>query len=247
MKTIVVMPAYYAEKTLKKTLNDIPPGAVSGVILVDDGSRDATARVARSLGLDVIVHPRNRGYGAAQKTGYSKALSLGADLVALIHPDHQYDPSALPVMIAAVSSGSRAHVCLGSRMSLPGEALRSGMPLYRYLANRILSSFANSALRLNLSEYHTGFRVYRADFLASIGFENFSDDFIFDFQIIFKAALCGFGIVESPVGYRCTPESSSISFSRGVAYSAGVIRLLLAHRLSKVPAHLSRLDPPPPT
>src|SRR6516225_5527507 len=177
-KIIAVMPAYNAEATLAATLADIPSGSVDEVILVDDGSTDRTVQVAREMGLTVIVHPQNRGYGGNQKTCYQEALARGADIVVMIHPDYQYDSRVIPHAVGFLELGI-CDVVLGNRVRSRQEALAGGMPLYKYLCNRVLTTVENFALGQNLGDFHSGFRVYRREVLERIPFEQNSDDFVF--------------------------------------------------------------------
>lgn len=217
MKTIVVMPAYNAEKTLERTLADIPKGAADEVILVDDASRDGTAALARKLGLHTIVHEKNKGYGGNQKTCYKAALERGADVVIMLHPDYQYDARLLPYMTGLI----RDNVCdviLGSRIRTRHEALKGGMPLYKYLMNRLLTFLENITLGTAVSETHTGYRAYSRKVLETIPFEENSDDFVFDQQLIVQVVHFNFRMGEIPVPTRYFAEASSISFSRSVTY-----------------------------
>ncbi len=220
-KIVVVMPAYNAEATLEATLAEIPPGLVDHIILVDDSSRDQTAELARRLGLETVVHPENRGYGANQKTCYDLALARGADIVAMMHPDYQYTPKLLRAMCSMIAEADYEFV-LGSRI-LCGGALAGGMPMYKYIANRCLTLFENLCLGQKLSEYHTGYRVYAKRVLEEIDYKNFSDDFVFDNQMLAEAVLrgCRMGEVSCPTKYF--PEASSINFRRSCTYGFGVL------------------------
>ena len=216
-KVIVVMPAYNAEKTLEKTYRDITPGVVTKVILVDDGSHDGTIKKAKELGIEAFTHPQNRGYGGNQKTCYTLALSKGADVVVMIHPDYQYDSSLTGDLLKPILDG-RIDVMLGSRIRTRKEALSGGMPLYKYVSNRFLTILENITLGQNLSEYHTGFRAFHKKVLKKIPFHKFSDDFVFDQQILISAIRNGFRVGEIPVPVRYFPESSSINFLRSIKY-----------------------------
>lgn len=231
-KVIAVMPAYNAAKTLTKTYRDIPKGVVDKVILVDDVSRDKTVKVAKKLKLSVVVHPQNRGYGGNQKTCYTLALSEGADIVVMIHPDYQYDSSLTGELINPIIK-NRFDVMLGSRIRTRGEALAGGMPLYKYISNRILTLIENLVLGQNLSEYHTGFRAYKKEILKKIPFHKYSDDFVFDQQILFGAIAKGARIGEIPVPVRYFPEASSINFSRSFIYGVSILRDLILYIISK--------------
>jgi glycosyltransferase involved in cell wall biosynthesis len=234
-KVIVVMPAYNAAKTLRITYDAIPMENVDHVILVDDGSRDETLRIARDLKLEVFVHARNFGYGANQKTCYTEALKAGADIVVMLHPDYQYDPTLLPNLMTPIKAGE-ADVVLGSRL-LHGHVMAQGMPWWKFLGNRFLTWMENRILGLHLSEYHTGYRAYSRSVLEEIPFLLNSDHFVFDQEIIVQAAHLGFRIREVPVPTRYFPEASSAGFSASVRYGFSIIFLLvryLLHRLSWV-------------
>jgi glycosyltransferase involved in cell wall biosynthesis len=229
-KLIVVLPAYKAEKTLERTVKAVPPGVVDEFIVVDDSSPDATAEVARRLGLTTIVHEKNLGYGGNQKTCYKAALERGADIVIMLHPDYQYDPRLVPVMANMVASDIY-DVVMASRI-LGRGALAGGMPLYKYVANRILTAIENVLLGLKLSEYHTGYRAYNGKALRSVKWQQNSDDFVFDNQIVaqFRAADLRFGEISCPTKYF--DEASSINFSRSVKYGFGVLGTAVAYRLN---------------
>ncbi len=231
-KRIVVMPAYNAAQTLVWTYAAIPLDSVSEVILVDDGSIDDTADIARRLGLDVIVHPHNAGYGANQKTCYMEALRLGADVVVMLHPDGQYDPVVIPDMIEAIE-GSEGDMVLASRFLEPGGALKGGMPLYKFMANRFLSGIENLALGLRLSEFHTGYRAYNRRFLETVPFLRNSNDFVFDTQMIFQAVAFGLKIHEVPVSTRYFEGASSISFRRSVVYGLSTLNVAFRYILHR--------------
>jgi glycosyltransferase involved in cell wall biosynthesis len=225
-RIVVVMPAYRAEKTLRKTYDAMPHDIVDEVILTDDASGDATAQLARALGIHTLVHDVNRGYGANQKTCYLEALARGADVVVMLHPDYQYDPRLVTPMASMITSGVYDLV-LGSRI-LGGTALAGGMPAWKYVANRALTAAQNLALGSKLSEFHTGFRAYsRAALLAMPLLAN-SDDFVFDNQVIAQAvaAKLRIGEISCPTSYH--GDASSINFSRSVKYGFGVINTSLA-------------------
>ena len=222
MKTIAVLPAYNAEKTLEKTLRDIPPGCVDEVILVDDASKDGTAELARKLGLTVFVHPENRGYGGNQKTCYREALKREADVVVMIHPDYQYDARVTPYLVGLI----RNDVCdfvLGNRIRTRREALDGGMPPYKYVFNRLLTVFENLWTGQNLGEWHSGLRAYNRKLLETIPWELDSDDFVFDQQMLHQAAVLGFRMGDIPVAARYFEEASSINFRRSAKY--GILTL----------------------
>jgi len=232
-KVIVVMPAYKAEKTLKKTYDDIPKDWVSEIILVDDASNDKTVEVAKSLGIPIIVHEKNKGYGANQKTCYREALKRGAEIVVMIHPDYQYDARLLPDLVKPILDG-RFEIMLGSRIRTRKEALAGGMPLYKYFANRFLTIIENIITGQNLSEWHTGFRAYTKNFLETVPFERNSDDFVFDQEILIQAVIFGFRIGEIPVPVRYFPEASSINFKRSLVYGIGTLFTLIKFLLQRL-------------
>jgi glycosyltransferase involved in cell wall biosynthesis len=224
-KVVAVLPAYNAERTLAATLADVPPGCVDEILLVDDGSTDATVRVARDMGLTVVEHGHNRGYGANQKTCYRHALAAGADVVVMIHPDYQYDSRVIPHALAFVELGI-CDVVLGSRIRSRAEARAGGMPRYKYFGNRVLTALENLLLGQNLGDFHSGFRVYRRAVLERVPFERNSDDFVFDTQLLVQAVHCGFRLGDVPVPVRYFKEASSISFLRGVKYGLGTLATL---------------------
>lgn len=233
-RVVVVMPAYNAAQTVAKTHGDLPKEIVDKVILVDDASQDETPEIARRLGLDVIVHMQNKGYGGNQKTCYIEALSSGADIVVMVHPDNQYDATRLQSMIQPIVEG-RADLVLGSRL-LEGRSatLKGGMPIWKYVSNRFLTTVENLALGTNLSEAHTGFRAYSRKLLSTIPFLLNSDDFVFDSEVIAQSVAFGFKIAEVPVPTRYFPEASSVNFRRSVIYglaTLNVARKYLMHRL----------------
>ncbi len=235
-RTIAVMPAYNAAATLRQTVADVPPGAVDEIVLVDDCSRDDTVAIARELGLTVIVHPQNRGYGGNQKTCYARALESGADYVVMIHPDDQYDSRLIPVAVEILRLG----ICdcvLGSRIRTRQETLAGGMPIYKYISNRMLTIVENIALGQNLGDFHSGFRAYTRKVLETIPFERNSDDFVFDSQFLAQAVAFGFKLGDIPVPVRYFAEASSINFRRSLKYglaTLGVLARYWAHRLKLV-------------
>lgn len=229
-KIVIVMPAYNAEKTLEKTYRDIPKEAVDEVIVVDDDSQDRTVDVARKLGLKVVVHPQNLGYGGNQKTCYHEALKRGGDVIVMIHPDYQYDARKTRDLVNPILRGS-FDIMLGSRIRTRQEALEGGMPLYKYLGNRFLTLLENILLGLNLSEYHTGFRAYKRKVLQTVPFEVFSDDFVFDQQILIAAHKLGFSIGEIPVPVRYFPEASSVDFMGSVRYGLEIMQTIVFYIL----------------
>ena len=232
-RVVVVLPAYNAAKTLEKTHCEISREVVDDIILVDDASRDDTVARARRLGIEhIVVHPSNRGYGGNQKSCYRKALELGADIVVMVHPDYQYTPKLIPAMASVLASGLY-DVALASRILGMG-ALRGGMPLYKYVANRFLTLFQNKLLGHKLSEYHTGYRAFTRQVLETLPLEENGDDFVFDNQMLTQAIHFGFQIAEITCPTVYGPESSSISFRRSVRYGLGVLRTSLAFRLQKM-------------
>jgi glycosyltransferase involved in cell wall biosynthesis len=237
MRAIVVMPAYNAEKTLEATLRDIPMGAVDEIILVDDCSRDRTVELARSLGLTVVEHRHNRGYGGNQKTCYSLALERGADVVIMLHPDYQYDGRVVDVMVQLLRTG-HCDVVLGNRIRSRAEALEGGMPLYKYAANRTLTIIENIWLGQNLGECHSGMRGYRREVLQTIPWERNSDDFVFDSQFLTQAAHFGFRLGDVPVPVRYMREASSINFVRSLRYGLLTLWTLVEYGLHRL--HLRR-------
>lgn len=235
-KTVVVMPAYNAEKTLEYTFNSIPKGWVDEVILVDDGSRDHTIEVANQLGLITIRHPHNAGYGANQKTCYTQALSRNADIIIMLHPDGQYDPSIIPDMIKVILR-EEADVVLGSRLLIAGNALKGGMPLYKFVFNRFLTEFENIILGKHLSEYHTGYRAYHRRVLDTVPYLRNSNDFVFDQEFLFQAIAFGFRLAEVPVATKYFSEASSISFKNSVKYGLATLGLGLRYLIHKLGWH----------
>jgi glycosyltransferase involved in cell wall biosynthesis len=231
-RTIVVLPAYNAARTLARTLAEVPEGIIDAFLLVDDASSDDTPALARELGIDCVVHPENRGYGGNQKTCYSEALNRGADIVIMLHPDYQYTPKLLGAMGWLVASGE-FDVVLASRILGTG-ALKGGMPVYKYVANRFLTAVENVLLGIKLSEYHTGYRAFSRSVLESLALLEASDDFVFDNQMLAQAVEAGFRIGEISCPTRYIPEASSINFRRAVIYGIGVLRTALAFRLHKL-------------
>jgi glycosyltransferase involved in cell wall biosynthesis len=247
-KIVVVLPAYNAAATLERTFEEIPHDIVDEVVLADDHSRDETIAVAQRLPIrHVIEHDRNRGYGANQKTCYRAALSLGADIVVLLHPDYQYTPKLVRAMASVLAEGVY-DITLGSRI-LGAEARRGGMPLYKYVSNRVLTAFENVVIGQKLSEYHTGFRAYTRRVLETLPFETNSDDFVFDNEILVQAHFWGFRIAEITCPTRYFPEASSIGFSRSLKYgllccSTAAKFRLQRMRLADFPLFAPRRDAP---
>lgn len=230
---IAVMPAYNAATTLEQTYRDIPAGSVDEVVVVDDGSRDRTVEIARALGLTVIIHPENRGYGANQKTCYDEARRRGADIVVMIHPDYQYDSRLTPFLTGFIEAGV-CDVILGNRIRTRREALACGMPVYKYLANRLLTLVENVVLGQNLGEFHSGFRAYSRRVLETIPYHANSDDFVFDSQFLVQAVHFGFRLGDVPVPVRYMAEASSIGFRRSVTYGLGTLWTLLRYLLHRL-------------
>src|SRR6202047_3592233 len=230
----VVMPAYNAERTLEKTVRALP-GIVDIKILVDDSSKDNTAVLSEKLGVQTFIHDKNYGYGRNQQTCYREALNAGADIVVMVHPDYQYTPSLVSAMADMVASGVY-DVVLASRI-LGGGALKGGMPLYKYVANRLLTGFQNMFLGVKLSEYHTGFRAFSRQILQSLPLLENSDDFVFDNQMVAQAVMFGFQIGEVSCPTKYFKEASSINFRRSVEYGLGVLATtagFVAHKLNIV-------------
>ena len=240
-KIVVVMPAYNAAKTIEKTYREIPMEIVDEVVVTDDASPDETVAIARQLGLHTLVHRQNLGYGGNQKTCYTEALRLGADVTVMLHPDYQYTPALLPAMIGMITHGP-FDVVLGSRV-LGGRALAGGMPLYKYIANRALTAAQNLLCGAKLSEYHTGYRAFSREVLESLPLLENSDDFVFDNQMLAQILLAGFeiGEVSCPAAYF--EEASSINFRRSVRYGFGCLHTALRYRLAKAGLLSSPLFP----
>lgn len=231
-KLVIVLPAYNAELTLHKTYAEIPFDIVDEVVLVDDNSKDRTVAVGRELGIShIISHDKNRGYGGNQKSCYNKALELGADIVIMLHPDYQYTPKLIHSM-AYLIANNVYQVVLGSR-TLGKGALHGGMPMYKYIANRLLTFFENVMLRQKLAEYHTGYRAFSREVLERINFAINSEDFIFDNQMLSQILYLGYEIAEITCPTRYFEEASSINFSRSVKYGLGVLKVSIVHRLCK--------------
>jgi glycosyltransferase involved in cell wall biosynthesis len=230
-KTVVIMPAYNAAKTLRMTYKALPHDMVDLVLLVDDGSSDETVEIARELNLEIFIHHRNYGYGANQKTCYTEALKAGAEIVVMVHPDYQYDPTCLPQIIAPIERGE-ADVVLGSRL-MGVIPTKQGMPWWKYLGNRLLTIVENMAFGLTLSEYHTGYRAFSREVLETINFELNSDRFLFDQDVIAQIVDAKFRITEVPVPTRYFPEASSASFFASSRYGCGILWLVVRYWLHK--------------
>lgn len=230
-RLIVVMPAYNAEKTLRTTYDELPHEYVDDVILVDDASKDNTAPIARELGIATIIHAENKGYGGNQKSCYREALRLGADIVVMVHPDYQYSPRLVTAMASMIASG-HYDVVLGSRI-LGGTAIKGGMPLYKYIANRFLTLVENMVLGAKLSEYHTGFRAFSREVLERLPLGENSDDFVFDNEMLAQAVYFGFRVGEISCPTRYFEDASSINLSRSITYGFGVLGTSLKYLLQK--------------
>lgn len=239
-KLTVVLPAYNAESTLEQTYNEIPFDIVDEVVLVDDYSMDNTAEFARKLGIKhVISHDENLGYGANQKSCYNKAIELNSDIVIMLHPDYQYTPKLIHSM-AYLIANDVYQVVLGSRILGKG-ALRGGMPLYKYISNRILTLIQNTLIKQKLSEYHTGYRAFSNEILQKINFMTNSDDFVFDNQMLSQILYAGYDIAEITCPTKYFPEASSINFSRSAKYGLGVIGVSIRHMFAKLGIYKSRI------
>ncbi len=229
-RVAVVMPAYNAQKTLEMTYREIPRHIVDEIILVDDASRDDTSELAAELGIRHIVrHRQNRGYGGNQKSCYDKALSVGADIIIMVHPDYQYTPLLIPAMAHTIASGLYP-VVFGSRI-LGNGALKGGMPIYKYIANRLLTFFQNVLIGQKLSEYHTGYRAFHREVLESIDYHANSDDFVFDNQMVSQVFMAGYEVAEITCPTKYFEEASSINLRRSVQYGLGVLAVSLQHRM----------------
>lgn len=239
-KVVVIMPAYNAERTLEQTLQEVPRDIVDEVILTDDNSRDNTYNLAKKLGIEHVVrHDKNKGYGGNQKTCYNKALDIGADIVIMVHPDYQYTPKLIAPMSHLLASGVYP-VVIGSRILGKG-ALKGGMPMYKYIANRILTLSQNILMNQKLSEYHTGYRAYTREVLEKVDFNRNSDDFIFDNEFIAQIFQKGFEIAEITCPTKYFEEASSINFKRSSIYGLGVLKVSLLYFLWRTGIYTARL------
>lgn len=230
-KVVIVLPAYNAAKTLQRTLDEIPPEYRQHIILVDDASQDNTVELAKQAGLTVFRHEKNRGYGGNQKTCYREALKMGADIVVMLHPDHQYDATVIPRMVTPLLNGE-ADAVFGSRM-LGGRPLEGGMPFWKYVANVLLTALANIIFRRYLTEIHSGFRAYTRKYLETVRLEENSDDFVFDTEIIAQGMANNLTFLEVPIVTRYFPEASSINFWRSVKYGFGILGVLWKYSLHR--------------
>ena len=234
------MPAYNASKTIAATYKAMPPGVVDETIVVDDKSSDNTVQVARELGLTVIMHPRNLGYGGNQKTCYKEALKRGADVVVMIHPDYQYDSSLTEEIAKPISQG-RFDIMFGSRIRTRKEALDGGMPYVKYILNRVVSLIENIVLGVNFTEHLSGFRAYSKEVLNTLPINHFSDDFLFDQELMISAIAHGFRVAEYPVPVRYSPESSSIKFLAGTKFLLETFVTLALFILYKLKIYKSKI------
>jgi len=240
LKIIVVMPAYNAAATLDRTIADIPAGIVDEIILVDDDSQDNTVAVAKKLGLTVFYHKKNRGYGGNQKTCYKKALQQGADIVIMLHPDYQYDSTQIGELIRPLIKG-KAEIVFGSRIRTKKEALDGGMPYIKYLLNRVFCLIENLILEVNFSEHFSGFRAYSKDVLIKLPIESFSDDFVFDQQLMISAIAYGYNVGEVPVPVRYFHEASSIKLIRGAKFLLQTLFTLFLYILFRLKIYKSQI------
>ncbi len=231
-KVVVVLPAYNAAKTLKITYNEIDFSIVDDVILVDDLSQDETVQVGKKLGIEhIIVHNKNKGYGGNQKSCYNKALEIGADIVIMLHPDYQYTPKLIPAMVNLLDSGLY-HVVLGSRILGKG-ALKGGMPVFKYVFNRILTLVQNILINAKLSEYHTGYRAFTREVLQKVNYNVNSDNFVFDNQMLAQILFAGYEIAEITCPTKYFDDASSINFKNSTIYGIGILQTSLQYRLQK--------------
>lgn len=232
-KIIAILPAYNAYKTLQKTIDDISRDWVDEIILVDDCSRDQTVVLAKSLGLKTFCHEKNLGYGGNQKTCYHEALKAGADIVVMVHPDHQYDPKAIPELIKPLIN-EECDAVFGSRMMIRKNALKGGMPWWKYAANIFLTNVENFFLGLNLTEYHSGFRAYSKKVLETLPLAENSNDFVFDTQIIVQMKANDFTIKEVPISTRYFPEASMVGFKKSLQYGLSIFKVLFQYLIFKL-------------
>jgi glycosyltransferase involved in cell wall biosynthesis len=239
-RVAICMPAYFASKTLEATLRAIPAGCYDLLILGDDASTDGTAELAATLGCHVIRSASNRGYGGNQKQIYQAALDQGAEIVVMLHPDGQYDARLIPYFVGFVAAGV-ADLMLGNRVRTRRECLRDGMPVWKYLSNRLLTIFENVMLGQNLGEFHSGFRVYRREVLETIPFHGNSEDFVFDSEVIAQAVWFGFKVADAPMPVRYFPEASSIGMRRSLRYGISTVSVVLRFLLARTGIYRSRL------
>jgi glycosyltransferase involved in cell wall biosynthesis len=238
-KVLIVLPAYNAAKTIERTYKAIPMDCVDDILLVDDKSNDETVQIAKKLGINTILHDENKGYGGNQKTCYQYGIESGADIIIMLHPDYQYTPKLIPVMVEMILTGE-FDVVLASRI-LGGKALKQGMPVYKYLANRVLTLIQNLFLGAKLSEYHTGYRAYTREVLTSIQFESNSDGFVFDNELVAQVLYKGYNIGEITCPTKYGSDSSSINFLNSLIYGLGCIWVSILYRLNKLKLIKSKL------
>ena len=242
IKIVIVLPAYNAAKTLNRTLDEIPQEFRKHILLVDDASTDNTVELAQQAGITVYRHEKNKGYGGNQKTCYLKALEAGADIVVMLHPDHQYDAVVIPDLVWPIIK-EKADAVFGSRM-LGGHPLEGGMPLWKYVANVLLTALANIVFRRYLTEIHSGFRAYSKKYLQTVRYEENSDDFVFDTEIIAQGMACNLTFREVPIVTRYFPEASSINLRRSIIYGLGILGVLLRYELHQLNIyHISQFEP----
>ena len=232
-KVIAVMPAYNAELTLEKTFCDIPKGSVDETILTDDASSDRTVEIAKNLGITVLCHSENRGYGANQKTCYDMALEKGADAVIMIHPDYQYDSRVIPYALGFLSTGI-CDIIIGSRIRTRRETLEGGMPLFKYISNRFLTTLENIILGQNLGDFHSGFRAYTREVLEVLPYRQNSNDFVFDTEFLAQSVFFGFRIGDVPIPTRYFNEASSINFPRSVRYGIQTLWVMVKYVIQRI-------------
>ena len=236
-KVIVVMPAYNAAKTVEKTVRDIPEGTVDEVILNDDNSTDNTVQIAKELGITVLQHEQNKGYGANQKSLYDAALEKGADVIVMVHPDYQYDPRVIPSAVGFLANDI-CDMIMGSRIRTRKETLECGMPIYKYLSNRFLTTVENFSMGQNLGDFHSGFRAYTRQVLETVDYHKNSDDFVFDTEFLAQAVYHGFRLGDIPIPTRYFAEASSINFRRSLKY--GLQTLLVMGKFLLQKAHIGK-------
>jgi glycosyltransferase involved in cell wall biosynthesis len=241
-KVVVVLPAYNAEKTLVATLDDIPKDWVDEILLVDDCSKDGTVELSRKLGIRTIVHQQNRGYGGNQKTCYRNAMDLGGDIMVMVHPDHQYDPTIIPDLVQPLLD-EKCDAVFGSRM-LGGRPIEGGMPKWKYFANLFLTMVENATFYIFLSEYHSGFRAYSRRYLETVNLEANSDNFVFDTEIIAQGVAAKMLIREVPIQTRYFKEASQIGFWRSVRYGLGILKTMFFYKLHKKKIYSHRIFRP---
>ncbi|OGW79376.1 MAG: hypothetical protein A3G33_03275 [Omnitrophica bacterium RIFCSPLOWO2_12_FULL_44_17] len=231
-KIIVMMPAYNVATVLEKTITDIPKDWVDEILVINDGSTDSTKEVAEKCGVSVVSHPKSRGYGAVQKTGYREAIQRGADIVVMVHGDYQYDPTLVPQFVWRISHEG-FDVVTGTRMVL-GDVLKKGMPMWKFIPNRLLTWLENYVFKTNISDYHNGYRAFRADFLKQVNLDLLSDKFDFDTDIMIQAAIRHAKIAEIPHPTRYEDENSQMPFGKAVRYGIGIMATVIRYVLHKM-------------